>query len=135
MVRRLFEALNTRDEAVVEELVASDCQIVGPAGSGQGPSVYKRVFEMLRTGLPDLHVTIEEIVAAEGDRVIVRTRTEGTHLGFLMGFAPTNKPVSWAGVNFLQLRGGQIASSWGLQDRLAVFENMGLAPKPGLAPT
>ena len=28
VVRRLFEALNSRDDAVVDELVAPDCQII-----------------------------------------------------------------------------------------------------------
>lgn len=130
VVRRLFEALNSRDDAVVDELVAPDCQIIGPAGSGQGPSVYKHVFDMLRSGLPDFHVTIDEIVAAEGDRVIVRSRTHGTHAGLFMGISPTNKVVSWVGVNFFGLRGGRIASSWGLQDRLAAFESMGVVPQP-----
>ena len=130
VVRRLFEALNAREDAVVEELVASDCQIIGPAGSGRGPTVYKGVFEILRTGLPDLHVTIDEIVAAEGDRVIVRSRTHGTHGGIFMGIAPTNKAVSWAGVNFFELRGGTIARSWGLQDRLAALESMDVVPRP-----
>src|ERR1700687_5776900 len=98
IVGRLFEALNTGDSAALDELVASDCQITGPAGSGQGPVVYKQVFELLRTAFPDVYVTVEEMLAAEGDRVIVRTRTAGTHQGSFMGIAPTNKPVTWAGV-------------------------------------
>ncbi len=134
VIGRLFDALNSNNDAVLDELVAPDCQIIGPAGSGQGPAVYKQVFALLRTAFPDVHVTIEEMLAAEGNRVVVRTRTAGTHRGPFMGIAPTNKSVSWAGVNFLELRDGKVASSWGLQDRLAVFEHMGVAPTPGLAP-
>ncbi len=73
---------------------------------------------------------IEEMLEAEGNRVIVRTRTSGTHRGVFMGIAPSNKLVSWPGVNFLQVRDGRIASSWGLQDRLAVLEHISVSPAP-----
>src|SRR5712692_9427619 len=113
VVHRLFEAVNSGEDATLDELVAPDCEIIGPAGSGRVPAIYRPVFGMLRAAFPDVHVTIDEMLAAEGDRVIVRTRTSGTDRGVFMGIAPTDKPVSWSGVNFLQVRDGRIASSWG----------------------
>lgn len=96
VVRRLFEAIN-RDDGRIDELVAPDCEIVGPAGSGQGPAIYRNVFAMQRAAFPDVEVTIDELLAAEGYRVMVRTRTSGTHRGVFMGLAPTSKRVTWAG--------------------------------------
>src|SRR5947208_1972433 len=84
-------SINSCDDASLDELVAPDCEIVGPAGAGRGPAIYRQVFEMLRAAFPDVHVTIEEMLEAEGDRVIVRTRTSGTHRGVFMGIAPTEK--------------------------------------------
>ena len=130
VVRRLFEAVNSCDDASLDELVTPDCEIIGPAGAGRGPAVYRQVFGLLRAAFPDVHVIIEEMLEAEGDRIIVRTRTSGTHRGVFMGIAPSNKPVSWPGVNFLQVRDGRIASSWGLQDRLAALEHIGMLPTP-----
>ena len=130
VVRRLFEAVNSCDDASLDELVAPDCEIIGPAGAGRGPAIYRQVFGLLRAAFPDVHVIIEEMLEAEGDRVIVRTRTSGTHRGVFMGIAPTEKSVSWPGVNFLQVRDGRIASSWGLQDRLAVIEYIGTFHTP-----
>lgn len=43
--------------------------------------------------------------------VIMRTKSSGTHRGVFMGIAPGNKPVSWPGVNVLEVRDGRIASS------------------------
>src|SRR5713101_8411530 len=126
VVRRLFEAVNAGNDASLDELVSPDCEIIGPAGAGRGPAVYRQVFGLLSAAFPDVHIMIE----AEGDRIIVRTRTSGTHRGVFMGIAPSNKPVSWPGVNFLQVRDGRIASSWGLQDRLAVLEHIGMFPTP-----
>jgi ketosteroid isomerase-like protein len=40
VVRRLFEALNTGNDASLDELVAPDCEIIGPAGAGRGPAIY-----------------------------------------------------------------------------------------------
>ncbi len=36
VVRRLFEAVNSCDDARLDELVAPDCEIIGPAGAGRG---------------------------------------------------------------------------------------------------
>src|SRR5712692_10420617 len=89
VVRRLFEAVNGGDDASLDDLVAPNCEIIGPAGAGRGPGIYRQVFGMLRAAFPDVHVMIEEMLAAEGNRVIVRTRTGGTHRGVFMGIAPT----------------------------------------------
>ncbi len=125
-----FEAADRCDDASLDELVTPDCEIIGPAGAGRGPAVYRQVFGLLRAAFPDVHIMIEEMLEAEGDRIIVRTRTSGTHRGVFMGIARTEKSVSWPGVNFLQVRDGRIASSWGLQDRLAVIEYIGTFHTP-----
>ena len=46
----------------------------------QGPEGIKQFITAYRTGLPDLHLTIEDMVA-EGDKVVWRFTATGTHLG------------------------------------------------------
>ena len=46
----------------------------------------------MREAFPDLEITIEEQIA-EGDKVLTRFRTRGTHQGELWGIAPTGKEV------------------------------------------
>jgi predicted ester cyclase len=46
---------------------------------------------MLLRGLPDLHLTVEDLMA-ERDKVVCRT---GTHLGEHMGLVPTGKSVAY----------------------------------------
>jgi predicted ester cyclase len=51
-----------------------------------------------RTAFPDLHFTIEDMVA-EGDEVVVRWSLRGTRLGNYQGHPPTGKPVSVTGIS------------------------------------
>ena len=46
----------------------------------------------MREAFPDLEITIEEQIA-EGDKVLTRFRTRGTHQGELWGIPPTGKEV------------------------------------------
>ena len=43
-------------------------------------------------------------------------RFEGIHYGPFMGFAPTGRPVEWAGAALFRLKGGKIADLWVLGD-------------------
>ena len=58
---------------------------------------------MLRTAFPDLHFTIEELVA-EGDIVAGRLTMSGTHEGPLMGMPPTGRSVSQDHMHFVRFR-------------------------------
>ena len=53
VVRRLFDAVNSGDDPSLDDLVAPDCEIIGPAGSGRGPDIYRQVFGLLRAAFPD----------------------------------------------------------------------------------
>ncbi|HEX2622360.1 MAG TPA: ester cyclase, partial [Phototrophicaceae bacterium] len=53
---------------------------------------FKEDIRFLRAGFPDLHLTIEDMVA-DGDKVWIRMTARGTNHGPLMG-PPTNKPMS-----------------------------------------
>ena len=81
-------------------------------------------------GIPDLQVTIEELVA-EGDKVAVRRSYAGTHRGELLGISPTGKQVRIGGISIFRLAGGKIAEHWEQLDRLALMQQLGALPTPG----
>src|SRR5215207_5498285 len=81
-------------------------------------------------GLPDLQVTIEELVA-EGDKVAVRRSYAGTHRGELLGIPATGKQVRISGISIFRLAGGKIAEHWEQLDRLALMQQLGALPTPG----
>ncbi len=57
-----------------------------------GPESMQGLATMLRTAFPDLHFTIEELVA-EGETVAGHLTMSGTHQGPLMGMPPTGCSV------------------------------------------
>lgn len=134
LIRRFVdEFINGRDFAVVDELIAPEYTFhVGgiPAGISvpAGPEGWKQRSVMLRTGFPDLHMTIEDLLAAE-DKVVVRYRVRGTHRGPFWGFAPTGKEMVYTGIMILRLRDGQLAEEWSEADLLGLTRQ--LAPPAG----
>jgi steroid delta-isomerase-like uncharacterized protein len=99
---------------------------------GQAPGLegWKKKWAMYLAGIPDLRVTIEELVA-EGDKVGVRRTYEGTHQGELLGVPPTGNHVQIGGISIFRLAGGKIAESWEQVDLLALMRQLGALPTPG----
>lgn len=64
-------------------------------------------------------VHVEDIIA-QGDRVFVRWRQEGHHLGSVDGEKPTGEPINEIAVAIYRVSEGRIAEYWILQDRKGV---------------
>jgi predicted ester cyclase len=56
---------------------------------------FKQAIAGLRRAIPDLSLTIDEMITS-GDKVWVRMTARGTQSGPFMGFAPTGKPFAIA---------------------------------------
>jgi predicted ester cyclase len=93
--QRFHEATNSGDPELVaktiDELVAPDVVIRTPLPiDATGVDALKQVWAMLLRGLPDLRITVEDVLA-EGDKVACRNTVTGTHLGEYMGVPPTGR--------------------------------------------
>lgn len=75
------------------------------------------------TALPDMHVTIHEIVA-EGDRAMAYWTVNGTHLGELAGIPATGNPVTFSGHTMYRFADGQIVESWWAWDTLGLMQQI-----------
>ena len=84
---------------------------------------------MLRAGFPDLHVTVEDIIA-EGDKVVGRTTIRGSHTGEFMGMAPTGKQFTIQAIDVMRFAGGKVVEHWGNQDDLGMMQQLGVIPTP-----
>lgn len=84
--------------------------------------------EWLRSKFPDLHLTIEDIVAV-GDKVWARMTATGTNTVGLMG-PPNGKSFEIAVFDEVRLKDGKIVEHWGSPDRFAQMAQLGLLPKP-----
>ena len=72
-----------------------------------GVEALKAVITAFRTSFPDLHFTVEEIIA-EGDKVAYRWTSHGTHQGEYEGIAPTGKPITATGITILRIVDGKV---------------------------
>jgi steroid delta-isomerase-like uncharacterized protein len=124
------EGYNKGNLAIVDELVAANH--VNHADDVRGPEEYKQFITMYRTAFPDLHMTIEDQIA-EGDKVVNRWMSRGTHKGDLMGIPPTGKHVTVTGMYVARIIGGKITEEWGNFDALGMMQQLGVVPSPGQA--
>jgi steroid delta-isomerase-like uncharacterized protein len=127
LVRRwIEEGFNQQSLRVVDELfverVAVNGHVVGREGLKQSMS---RHLE----GFPDLHVTIDEIVA-EGSKVGIWYTVEGTQRGEFEGIPPTQKRVKWFGFDLFSLEGGRIAEARFVSDLLGLLRQLGATVSP-----
>ena len=111
-VMRLFEeVMNKGDLQAVDELVADDYRLTDPPGFPSGKEGLRALANMYRTGAPDLHMTVEQMIA-EGDQVAVRWTATGTHTGESMGLPPTGQKVQFRAISWLRMKNGQVAEEW-----------------------
>lgn len=82
-----------------------------------------------RSAFPDVHATIEDLLA-DGDKVIERTTARATSKGTFNGISPTGKPVLWTEIHIYRLRGGRIDEHWGEIDFLGLMTQLGAIPPP-----
>lgn len=85
---------------------------------------------MFFEAFPDLHVTVEDMVA-EGDKVVFRATNSGTHKGEFVGIAPTGKHAAWTEISIWRIEGGMIAEVWTEVDKLGNMQRLGDISLPG----
>jgi len=127
LVRTLYEDyINTGALEPVAALVSPD--YVAPTGE-HGPAAFVANLAELRTGFPDIHFTIDQLIA-EADRVVVRWTWRATHTGPFRHVAPSNKPVTNSGIAIYQIINHKITRNWLETDRLGALQQIGALPAP-----
>ena len=126
--RELLGAWNRRDFEKMKTLLHPDYVYV--AGDGkeargveaglQNAYIYARAF-------PDSQIEIKQVYI-HGDTAIAELVARGTHRGDLMGIPPTGRPIEINICNVMELRDGKIYREREYMDRLAMLEQLGLAP-------
>ena len=125
--RFIDEALNKGDLSVVdetysEELVDHDR---GHPHLGTGVEEGRKEVMLFRNAFPDIHQHIHELVA-EGNTVVHRWTSTGTHLGPFLGIPPTKRKLSIDGVTISKFGPeGKIVEIYNFHDRLAWMEQLG----------
>jgi steroid delta-isomerase-like uncharacterized protein len=134
IVRKGVEALFTRDGDLdsLEETYAQE--YVGhapPFPDIEGLEAAKSFALGYRQAFPDLLTTTEDMIA-EGDKVVIRWTTSGTHQGETEAFGPpTGKRMEITGITIQRFDGdGKIVEGWTLADMLGQMQQLGMGPGP-----
>lgn len=141
LVRRHFEEIfNRQNLAACEEIMAGDYLEHGVAPFGQsepgrvnGPQAMRGTAKWLLAQFPDLHFTIEAIIA-EGDTVAVRLIGAGTNLGPIGPVPPTGKRFSSRSSHWFRVADGKLAEHWATRDDLTTMLQLGVIQPPGSPP-
>jgi steroid delta-isomerase-like uncharacterized protein len=123
---------NNGNLGLVDEMYSPDYTIHDPSVPGYpgGAEAFKAFVTGFRTGLPDIHFTVEDTVA-EGDKVAWRFTVRGTNLGPLMGFPPTGKASTNSGLVISRFdENGKWAEDYVNWDTLGMLQQIGIIPTP-----
>ena len=130
IIRRLIEAENKHNVALLDEFIAPD--FVDERNTPfelRGLESYKQFETNVINGFPDFQETIEDIIA-EGDKVWVHLRFTGTHTGewnlFGIPLAPTGKKITWTGVNIWRIVDGKVVERKSVRDILDFLRQLGI---------
>ena len=118
-------------KGLVDELLAPDYVNHSPATPDlpTGPDGVKEVVAMFRSGMPDLSVLVEDMIA-EDDKVATRYTLEGTHEGELFGVPPTGQQLSIKSISVERVSDGKIREHWRITDSLDMLQQLGVIPMP-----
>jgi steroid delta-isomerase-like uncharacterized protein len=125
--RFVEEVFHRGNLGALDRLFTPDALIHDPGVEVRGPVALRPAVRDFLAAFPDLRITIEDLIA-EGDRLAVRYRGEGTHRAMWRGVPAGGKRISYTGMLIVRLRGGRIAEYWAQPDLLGLLQQLGALP-------
>jgi predicted ester cyclase/heme-degrading monooxygenase HmoA len=120
----LEQAFNQRKMELLTDVVSED--YIGFNGT-KGAAGFQAPIRQLIDGFADARWNVQQIFA-EGDKVFVSWKLEGTHTGTWQRIPPTGKRVSVNAMGTYELKDGKIVNAQVLTDRLGFLQELGIAP-------
>ena len=123
LARRSWEIVANPD--LIDDVYAADLVWHEPDQDVQGLEEAKQFLGMYKTAFPDLHATVEDVIA-EGEKVVTRVTVRGTHQGEIEEFGPpTGKQVEIKDITIHSIEGGKIVEESERYDNLSVMQQLG----------
>ena len=134
VVRRFKECQGTADEAaVMREILAPGYKrlragMANLAANAEGQN-FPSPGHGLRGAFPDRVDVIADVIA-EGDRVGMMWRLQGTHRGCFFGIPATGKRLDIWEIGIFRVADGKIAEGWFMADEVGVLRQLGVKLPP-----
>jgi steroid delta-isomerase-like uncharacterized protein len=123
------EMINTHNPDLEDRFLAED-YINHEDFVADGREANQQFWAAFFTGLPDVKVTMEDLVIS-GDRVVGRFTYRGTHTGDLVGIPATGKPVEMRSIDIWRVQNGMFAEHWDELNLMQMFQQIGALPPLG----
>lgn len=123
VVRAFMEEMfNKHDIKAVDKYIATSMVEHSPMpGQKPGFAGVKAMFADMLKSMPDLHVTIDDIIV-EGDRVAILSTMSGTPKMPMMGMQPAGRKISAKGIDWVVVKNGKAVEHWGYMDMDAMMK-------------
>jgi predicted ester cyclase len=131
--RRWIEVFNERDDAGEAGVRGPDYIAHAPASlepARLDSEAWTRFLAGFVEAFPDLQLSVEDAVG-EGDLVAQRVHFRGTHTGEFQGLPPTQRKVSFSGLELNRFVDGRVSEHWFQMDALGLLQQLGLVVVPG----
>ncbi|MCZ2846233.1 MAG: ester cyclase, partial [Candidatus Bathyarchaeota archaeon] len=97
LYRRIVEEVwNSGKLELVDEFISTNCIFHTFEKDLKGPEQFRQYAEELFAVFPDIHFTIEDLIA-EGNRVVSHWTLKVTQKGEFLGIPATNKNIKFQG--------------------------------------
>ena len=117
------EVFNKHNLTALDKYYAPNVTLHNSMG-GKGRQGFKQFFIPFFSAFPDIHTTIEHIVA-ENNVVLVFLNWTGTHKGEFQGILPTNKPINMRTADLFRINNNTIVEHWDVVDLLNLLKQIG----------
>ena len=125
LITRLFnDVLNRNNPGSISQIIAEDYTEQDlMEGQSQGRKGVKERLEMLFAAFPDAVYELQDIVADE-NKAAARWRMSGTHKGNFMNIPPSNKFISFKGIDIYEVKNDLIVSHWNEADLFGLLNQI-----------
>jgi steroid delta-isomerase-like uncharacterized protein len=131
LMRRIYEEVfNQKNLVAIDDFIAPNFVNHSAAQLGMTGGDLEHVTQflsMVMQAFPDLHYTVEDLVA-EGDKVVARLTISGTQQGAFMGIPPTGKHATISDIEIFRITGGKAVETWVQVDFLGLLQQLGAIP-------
>jgi steroid delta-isomerase-like uncharacterized protein len=129
IARRAIDEIWSQGKLDVADEIYADDYVYHEVAAGEisGREGLKQVVAMYRSAYPDLMFTVNDAIA-EGDKVVLRWKAEGTHKGELMGIPATGKRTTAEGINIIRYESGMAVEEWTHWDVMGLMRQLGVIP-------
>ena len=132
VLRFLKEVFDNKNVDAIDELIdAKGVEHTPWPGYGTNRDEVKRALSDFIIAFPDLHMTVDDVIA-QGNKVVIRSTFSGTNSGEFMGMPPTGKRVTdIGGIDIIEVKGSKLGDHWGYVDTTSMMTQLGLLPPMG----